>query len=188
MNRRKSLLFFGALMLLVGLPLWAADRIASTGGRSPHETFSKVFAGNRVMIVYGRPFTKDPRTGQPRKIWGGLIPYDKVWRTGADEATLLITQQPIKMGGLEIPAGAYTLFTLPAADGSAKLIVNKQIGQWGLEYHQDQDLGRIDLKKDALDAPLDQFTMSLDNGPSGSGTLNLKWENIQYSVSFTPSK
>src|SRR5476649_1075231 len=89
---------------------------------SPHETISAVVDGNRVTIVYGRPYTKDPKTGGPRKIWGGLVPYGKIWRTGADEATLLITQKPIVFGDTTIPAGAYTLFTLPQEDGTAKLI------------------------------------------------------------------
>ncbi len=185
MNRH--LLIFGVALLSIGLPLWAAEtRVASTGGHSPHETFSKVIDGDRIMIVYGRPYTKDYRTGEMREIWGKLVPFGKVWRTGADEATLIILQKPIKIGDLSVPAGAYTLFTLPAEDGTAKLIVNKQIGQWGLEYHPDQDLGRVDLKKDDLDTPVDQFTMSLDKAPSGGGgVLSMKWEKIQYSVPFT---
>jgi Protein of unknown function (DUF2911) len=96
---------------------------------SPHETLSKVIDGDRVMIVYGRPYTKDPKSGQDRKIWGELVPYGEVWRTGADEATLPITQKPIVIGGSTIPEGAYTLWTLPSQDGTAKLIINKQIGQ-----------------------------------------------------------
>ena len=60
-----------------------------------------------------------------RQIWGGLVPNGKVWRTGSDEATLLITQKPIVINGTTVPAGAYTLFTMPNEDGSAKLIINK---------------------------------------------------------------
>ena len=82
-----------------------APKIAnSTGGTTPHETTSTVVDGNRVTIVYGRPFAKHPRTGEVRKVWGGLVPYGKVWRTGADEATLLITQQAIEIDGRTIPA------------------------------------------------------------------------------------
>ena len=121
-----------------------------------------VIDGGRVTIYYSRPYTKDPMTGQPRKIWGGLVPYGKVWRTGANEATLLVTQQPTRIGGVTVPAGAYTLFTLPAADGSAKLIINKQVGQWGLQYDEKQDIARVDLKKDATDRPVDQFTMAVE--------------------------
>src|ERR1700746_1257720 len=89
------------------------------------------------------PHATDPQSGQDRKIWGELVPYGEVWRTGADEATLLITQKPIVMSGTTIPAGAYTLRTLPNEDGTAKLIINKQIGQWGIgpgSHKEDQDL------------------------------------------------
>jgi len=159
---------------------------------SPHETISTVVDGNRVMIVYGRPFTKKPGTEEVRKIWGGLIPYDAVWRTGADEATLLVTEQPIVIGSLTLAPGSYTLFTYPAADGSAKLIVNKRIGQWGIPYDEKKEaaneLGRVDLKKETLDQPVDQFTMAIEPNPSGGGVLKMMWEKTQYSVPFTVKK
>jgi len=173
--------------LLIATLLSALPSMAQMKKLSPHETTSAVSDGNRVTIVYGRPYTKDPKTGEPRKIWGDLVPFGKVWRTGADEATLLITQKPIIMGGATIPAGAYTLFTLPAEDGSAKLIINKQIGQWGIgpgSYDEKQDLARIDLKKDTLDKPVDQFTMAVTK----AGDLKMMWDNVQYSVSFTVQK
>jgi hypothetical protein len=177
MNKIKSALIITAL--LGALPLMAQPKKLS-----PHETISAVSDGNRVTVIYGRPYTKDPKTGEARKIWGGLVPYGKVWRTGADEATLLITQKPIVMGGTTIPAGAYTLFTLPAEDGSAKLIINKQLGQWGLQYDEKQDLARVDLKKDTLDKPVDQFTMAVTR----NGELKMMWFNTQYSVPFTVQK
>ena len=158
---------------------------------SPHETVSKVIDGNRVMIVYGRPYTKDPKSGQDRKIWGDLVPYGEVWRTGADEATLLITQKPIVIADTTIPAGAYTLWTLPNQDGTAKLIINKQIGQWGLgpgSYDEKQDLVRVDLKKEAVDTPVDQFTMAVSKDPSSGGVLSMVWEKTEFSVPFTVQK
>lgn len=177
--------------LLSAIPSIAQQkRAASTGGNSPHETTSAVIDGNRVTITYGRPFTKNPRTGEARKIWGELVPYGKVWRTGSDEATILITQKPIVIGDTTVPAGAYTLWTLPNEDG-AKLIVNKQIGQWGVgpgSYDEKQDLLRADLKKEAVESPVDQFTMAVAKGPSGGGVIKLMWENIQYSVAFTAAK
>ena len=184
MKQLKSIVMIGAFILGV-LPLMAQrQRI------SPHETVSTVVNGNRVMIVYGRPYTKDPKTGQIRKIWGGLVPYGAIWRTGADEATLFITQKPIAFGTTTVPAGAYTLFTLPNEDGSAKLIINKQVGQWGIgpgSYDQQQDLARIDLKKEALADAVDQFTISIEQNPSG-GVLKLSWEKTQFSVPFTVNK
>lgn len=183
------------LVLLTAVIACALPSAAQQKRISPHETISAAVDGNRVTIVYGRPYTKDPKTGQPRKIWGGLVTYDKVWRTGADEATLLITQRPIVLGGLDLAAGAYTLWTLPAPDGKAKLIVNKQIGQWGENnkdpkqvYDQSLDVGRIDLKKEASEHPVDQFTMSVGQNTSGGGVVKLAWENTQYSATFTVKK
>src|SRR5487761_2722053 len=111
MNKIKSTVVVAAL-LLCALPLMAQQKRVS-----PHETVSAVIDGCRVTVIYGRPYTKDPRSGEARKIWGGLVPYGKVWRTGADEATTLITQKPLVFGETTIPAGAYTLYMLPQADG-----------------------------------------------------------------------
>jgi hypothetical protein len=180
MKKSLSQLMFATLAIVCALPTMAQQKRLS-----PHETVSAVIEGNRVTFVYGRPYTKDPKTGENRKIWGKLVPYGKIWRTGADEATLLITQKPIVMGKTTIPAGAYTLFTLPAEDGSAKLVINKQIGQWGLQYDEKQDLARVDLKKDALDTPVDQFTMAVEKNPSGGGVLKMMWENTQFSIPFS---
>jgi hypothetical protein len=185
MNKLKSILTIGAIIIGT-LPLMAQQKRVS-----PHETVSAIIEGNRVTIIYGRPYTKDPKTGENRKIWGGLVPYGKVWRTGADEATLLITQKPIVFGDTTIAAGAYTLFTLPNEDGTAKLIVNKQLGQWGVgpgSYDEKQDVARIDLKKDALDTPVDEFTMAVSKNPSGGGILKMMWENTEFSTPFTVQK
>lgn len=168
---------------------------AGTGGNTPHATTSAVIDGNRVTIVYGRPAMKHPRTGDVRKIWGGLVPYGKVWRTGADEATLLITQQPIELGGKTVPAGAYTLWTLPQEDGSAKLIVNKQIGQWGADrddfkkiYDEANDVVRAEMKKQTLNEPVEQFTMSVERAQGGGGVLKMKWDTTEFSAPFTVKK
>lgn len=185
MQKLKSILI---VLVMIGglLPALAQEKRIS-----PHETVSAVIDGSRVTVIYGRPYTKSPRNGEIRKIWGGLVPYGKVWRTGADEATLLITQKPLVFGDTTIPAGAYTLWTLPAEDGSAKLIINKQIGQWGVgrgSYDSQQDVARIDLTRETLAAPVDQFTMSVDKNPAGGGTLKLIWEKTGYSAAFTVQK
>lgn len=166
----------------------AISALTASARTSPHDTISLNADGNRVTIVYGRPYTKAPKTGEVRKIWGGLVPFGKVWRAGADEATLLMTQHAIVLGGATIPAGAYTLYVLPAEDGSAKLIVNKQVGQWGTEYDAGQDLVRLDLKKEALSTPVDQFTITLTKAASGGGVLTLQWENTQYSAAYSVQK
>jgi hypothetical protein len=126
----KKLVSSLALMMAASLCLNAqqAPRAASTGGNSPHETTSAVIDNNRVTIIYGRPYTKAPKTGEVRKIWGGLVPYGKAWRMGSDEATTLITQHTIVLGGTELPAGAYTLYMIPEESGTAKLAISKKVG------------------------------------------------------------
>jgi hypothetical protein len=189
MKNIKNSVVLAALILGTASLMAQQKRAASTGGVSPHETTSAVVDGNRVTIVYGRPFTKDPKTGEPRKIWGGLVPSGKVWRTGSDEATLLVTQKAISLGGTSIPAGVHSLYMLPSEDGTSKLIVNKQIGQWGTQYDEAQDLARIDLKKDTLDTATDQFTMSVGkNSSGGGGEIRLMWEKTQFSVAFSVEK
>ena len=158
---------------------------------SPHETITATIDGNEMKLVYGRPYSKKPGTEEVRKIWGGLVPYGKVWRTGADEATLLTTKEPIEIGGYALAAGTYSLFTLPAEDGTAKLIINKKTGQWGVPYIPDSEkaneLAAVDLKKTSLDKTVDQFTMAIEPN-SGGGTLKMMWENTEYSVPFTVKK
>jgi len=187
MNKSRCILIIMAALIVGTLPVMAQRKRVS-----PHETISAAIDGNKLTIVYGRPYTKDPKTGEIRKIWGGLVPYGKVWRTGADEATLLTTEQPIVMGGTTIPAGTYSLFTFPVENGASKLIVNKKTGQWGIPYNEKNEstneLARIDLKKDTLDKTVGQFTMAIEKSPSGGGVLKLMWENTQFSVAFTVKK
>lgn len=182
MNKLKSLLAL-AIIAVSLLPAAAQQKRVS-----PHETVGGVIDGNRVTIIYGRPYTKDPKSGEARKIWGGLVPYGKVWRTGADEATTLITQKPLVFGDTTVPAGAYSLYTLPQEDGSAKLIINKEIGQWGTHYDEKQDLARIDLKKDALEKPNDQLAIAVSRNAAGGGLIKIMWEDTQYSAAFTVQK
>lgn len=181
MNKFKTTLIITAI-LATALPGMAQRKRVS-----PHETISGDIDGAKITVVYGRPYTKNPKTGEPRKIWGTVVPYGKVWRTGADEATILTTDQTLKFGDTEVPPGKYSLYTLPSEDGTAKLIINKQTGQWGTEYDESKDLARVDMKKGATDSPVDQFTMSIDRGPGG-GTLKLSWENTQYLVPFSVKK
>jgi hypothetical protein len=182
MNKLKYILTIAAVIAST-LPSMAQQKRVS-----PHETVSTVIDGNRVTIVYGRPYTKDPHSGEARKIWGNLVPYGKVWRLGADEATSLTTQKPIVFGETTIPAGAYTLYLLPSESGPAKLIVNKQVGQWGTQYDEKQDLVRIDLKKEALDKSADQLTIAISKDAAGGGILKIMWENTEFSGAFTVQK
>ena len=173
---RSTLVVLTALALTS--PLFAEEKPRV----SPHETVNASVGDAKITIVYGRPYSKDPKSGDKRKIWGGLVPYGKVWRLGADEATILTTDKDITIGGTAIAAGTYTLFLMPE-EGAAKLIVNKQTGQWGTKYDEKQDLVRIDMKKQAADKPVDQFTIAVDGG-----LLKLTWEDVQYTAAIAAKK
>jgi hypothetical protein len=189
MKKIISALVITTVAMIGALPVMAQQtRAASTGGNSPHETTSKVIDGNRVTITYGRPYSIKPGTTEVRKIWGGLVPYDKPWRMGSDEATTLITQKPIVLGGTTVPAGVYTLYMVPSETGVSKLAISTGLGEWGIPVDTKHDLAQVDLTKTALDKPVDQFTMAIDKNPDGGGVLKLSWEGAQFSVPFTVPK
>ena len=192
MKKIISTLVITTAAMIGALPVMAQPtRAASSGGNSPHETISQVFDGarnNRVTITYGRPYSVKPGTTEVRKIWGGLVPYDKPWRMGADEATLLITQKPIVLGGTTVPAGVYTLYMVPSEAGVSKLAISTGLGGWGIPVDTKHDLAQVDLTKTALDKPVDQFTMAIDKNPDGGGVLKLSWESTQFSVPFALAK
>ena len=130
-----------------------------------------------ITIDYARPSMRG------RKIMGELVPYDKVWRTGANAATTLKTSAALEIGGTLVPAGTYTLYTLPG-EKAWKLIINKQTGQWGTQYDQAQDLARIDLTVGATAQPVEQFTITLAGAGAAAGTLTMEWENTRLSIPF----
>jgi len=142
---------------------------------SPHDSTEVTLKGKKITIEYGRPYLKGRKVGQE------LAPYGKVWRTGADEATAITTETDLTIGGVKVPAGKYTLYTLPS-EGTWKLIINKETGQWGTKYDESQDLARIDMKKSPLPQPVEQFTISFNKTSDAAADLNLDWENTRVSV------
>lgn len=142
---------------------------------SPPATADITLKGKKIAIDYSRPSLKGRKVGQE------LAPYGKVWRTGANEATTLTTESDLNIGGTKVPAGKYTIYSLPS-EGTWKLIISKQTGQWGTEYHEEQDLARIDMKKSPLSQPVEQFTISFDKKNESTAELNLDWENTRVSV------
>ena len=125
--------------------------------------------GNAMFTVdYSRPLLRG------RTLLGDVIPYDRVWRTGANAATQFTTSTPIKLAGLQVPAGTYTLFTAPHTNG-VDLIVNKQSGQWGTEYNRSLDLGTARLISEVATANVEEFTISIVPGDNRHGTLVFEW-------------
>lgn len=149
---------------------------------SPPGQATLTFAdGGTVTIDYSRPSMRN------RKIFGGLVPFDQVWRTGANAATSLKTTADLNIGGTNVPKGSYTIYTLPSANGW-QLIINKQTGQWGTEYDQKQDLARIPMKVTQRPSGLELFTISLDKTSGNAGVMKLEWENTIASVDIKEAK
>jgi len=158
----------GLLCAVAAFPQAAEKRV------SPHETITATLAGKQVTITYGRPSVKG------RKIFGELVPFGKVWRTGADEATELNTETMLDIRGLTVPPGRYSLYTLPGEE-KFLLIVNKETGQSGMSYDASQDLGRVEM--DILHTPpTEQLTIALLSVIEKKAVLHIGWENTQVSV------
>ena len=142
---------------------------------SPPATANVTLEGQTITVKYNAPSLRG------REIFGGLVPYDHVWRTGANPATTLITPIPLHIGTLLVPAGTYTIYTLPSRD-KWMLIINKQTGQWGTEYNADQDLGRVPLKAHTLQSPQEVMSLSFDDIKKGSAEFHIRWATTDESV------
>lgn len=134
--------------------------------------------GHVITVHYSAPSMRG------RKIMGELVPYGKVWRTGANEATALVTGVNLKIGTLTLPAGMYTLYTMPSAD-QWLLIVNKQTGQWGTVYNEDKDLGRTPMESKTLASPQEKMSITFENTQGNTTELHVKWENTDKYVTIT---
>ena len=145
---------------------------------SPAAIANVTLHGKHIVIHYNTPLMHG------RKIMGDLVPYGKVWRTGANPATTLITKANLKIGTLDVPAGTYTIFTLPTAD-QWLLIVNKQTGQWGTIYNQNLDLGRTPMKSNTLPTSQEKMSISFENTKGNSTELHVKWEKTDEYVDVT---
>ncbi len=162
--------------------LFAAASFAQMGGGSrPSPAASATCdmgAGKTIKTDYSSPRMKG------RKIYGDLVPYGQVWRTGANEATTFVTSSDVMVGGKHVPAGSYTIFTIPNAD-KWTLIINKKTGEWGIPYkYEGDELGRVDMKVSKLPSPVENFTISYEKSGNGC-TMNLDWETTRASVGIT---
>jgi len=145
---------------------------------SPLSTLKQRVGLTDIEIVYSRP------SARGRPIFGGLLPYGKVWRTGANEATTFVTSGDVVVGGKTIPAGSYTLFTVPNKD-KWTLIINKKTGEWGIPYkYEGDELARVDMKVSKLDSPVEDFTISYEKSGNGC-TMQIKWEQTVASLHIT---
>jgi hypothetical protein len=153
--------------------LAAAERATGQQQLSVRDTTRATIGAATFSVDYGRPLARG------RTLLGNVIPYDRIWRTGANAATQFTTSAPITLAGLALPAGTYTLWTAPHARG-VDLIVNRQTGQWGTEYSRAQDLGRAPLLTDSLSTPVEKFTITIEPTDARHGTLAMAWGTFRW--------
>ena len=146
---------------------------------SVRDTTRATIGAATFMVDYGRPLARG------RSLLGDVLRYGAVWRTGANAATQFSTSAHIKIGTLDVPAGMYTLWSVPRQDGSADLIVNKQTGQWGTEYNAALNLGRTALKTETAPASVEEFKISIVPADAKHGTLVLEWGTFKWSAPVT---
>lgn len=164
-------------MNAIGARFADSDRSGNPFGElSGAEEGNFSFNNTDFRVTYGSPLKRG------RDLFGAIVPYGERWRTGANRATHFRTSKNLRMGSLNIPAGEYTLFSIPEADGGT-LIINKQTGQNGQSYNQEMDLGRVSMERSSTGEEYEAFTILVEENGSG-GTLKLLWGNTAYSVNF----
>jgi Protein of unknown function (DUF2911) len=172
--------------LLMSLVLTCASLAVAQGmgGQRPSPAASaecKLPDGKTIKTDYSSPRMRG------REIYGGLVPYGQVWRTGANEATTFVTGADVLVGGKAVPAGSYTLFTVPNPN-SWTLIVNKKTGEWGIPYKYESDeLTRVEMKVSKLPSPVEDFTISYVSSGNGC-TLQMDWATTRASVDVSEAK
>jgi Protein of unknown function (DUF2911) len=163
-------------MTVVTIPGWSRQVLSP-----PARAACKFADGKIAAVAYSSPRMRG------RKIFGDLVPFDEVWRTGADNATAFVTKADLLVGGKNVPAGSYTLFTLPAQN-KWTLIISKQTGEFGIPYPGEQfDFARVEMKVSKLPSPLENFTISFDQA-GASCTMKLDWETTRASIDISEKK
>lgn len=177
MQKRFTVACAICLILVFALPTAGQTNDKSQRLSPPARAECKFSDGNGITVDYSSPRIRG------RKIFGDLVPYGQVWRTGANEATSFVTTAHLTAGSLSVPAGSYTIFTVP--DQSRwTLIINKKTGEFGIPYKYESDeLGRVDMKVLTIPSPVEDFTIAFDQN-GGSCTLSLSWENTKASVAL----
>lgn len=176
---RKAILAGSAVLLAVAAAVVVRAQQDKSKRPSPPATAKCELAGGKSITVdYSSPRAKG------RKVFGGLVPYGEVWRAGANEATTFVTAADVMVGGKHVPAGSYTLFTIPNQD-KWTLIISKKTGEWGVPYPgADSDFARVDMKASATSGAVENFTIAFDKGAKGC-TLRMEWENTRASVDIS---
>jgi len=172
---------FAAVLVLALCVLSSAQQDKSKRPSPPAQAQCKFSDGKTITMDYSSPRMKG------RKIFGGLVPYGEVWRTGANDATTFVTTANVSIEGKDVPAGSYTIFTVPEQD-KWTLIVNKQTGEWGVPYkYEANELARVPMQASKTSSPVENFTISFNQSGSAC-TLQMSCENTQASVQVSEKK
>jgi Protein of unknown function (DUF2911) len=181
---RQSKLLFGSgaiVVILVGaFALRSYGQFGYSRYTSPPANVAATVAGKKITVDYYAP------SMHGRKIMGGLVPFGEVWCTGANWATKITTEAPLQMGSLKLPAGSYSIWTIPNA-GEWTLIINKQTGQFHKDYDSSTDFGRTKMELKTLAAPVETFKIDVRADGGNKGTLALDWETTEAYIPFTVS-
>jgi DUF2911 family protein len=184
MRKRKRVLFFGGfgiVLVLVSVFAWTSyGQFGRSKYTSPPANVAATIAGKKITIDYYAP------SMHGRKVMGGLVPFGEVWCTGANWATKITTEANLQMGGLKLPAGSYSIWTLPNAN-EWTLIINSQTGQFHRDYDSSRDFGRTKMNLKMLADPVETFKIDLRPDGGNRGTLALVWETTEASIPFTVS-
>jgi hypothetical protein len=169
--------------LLVCTGLLAVAAVLGAQQPSPAETATASIGGKAVTIAYAAPKVN----GRAGKLFGpgGRIsgdPHYPIWRAGANAATTLKTEGNLKIGGVSVPAGTYTLFVDISDPDHWKLIVNKKTGEWGLAYDKSQDLGETPMTMAKPSSLVESLVYTIADNGGGKGSITLAWENHSASV------
>jgi hypothetical protein len=178
---RKALVIGSGILLAAAVAAFAlhAQQDKSKRPSPPATAKCDLPGGKSITVDYSSPRAKG------RKIFGDLVPYGQPWRTGANEASTFVTTADLMVGGKHVPAGSYTLFTVPNKDKWV-LIVSKKTGEWGTPYPgADSDLVRADMSASATSGPVENFTIAFDKSSKGC-TLRIEWENTRATVDISP--
>jgi hypothetical protein len=163
----------------VALQCQPSPRMPVEGRASPYDSATIRVAGQPLLVCYGRP------RAQGREIFGGLVPYDRLWRTGANEPTILHVPFTAGIAGITVEPGSYSLYTEPR-EGEWTIIVNRAIGQWGHESSytaevRAQEVGRATVATQRLDQHVEQFTIRGED-TAGGADLVLEWERTRVRI------
>jgi Protein of unknown function (DUF2911) len=178
---RKTILSCGVVALCTVFIGTACAQDKSSRPSPPAQAKCNLGSGKTVSVDYSSPRAKG------RKIYGELVPYGKIWRAGANEATTFVADTDLAVDGTTVPAASYTMFVIPNQD-KWTLVISKKTGEWGTAYPgEKEDLARVDMKVSKLPSPVENFTIVFEQTGNGC-VMHMDWETTRASVDISPKK